>query len=191
MTERLEKKRETDVVTLLTQQHEEIRRLFEEVSRERGERRAEAFDRLRRLLAVHETAEEEIVHPMVRRSVSNGNEIIDARLREETEAKKILQALQKMGPASPVFDALFAEFRTAVLEHAEQEEREEFVELRAHSGEKQLRVMAAAVKVAQAIAPTHPHPVAETAPKNLLVGPLAALADRTRDFVRKARRRRR
>jgi hypothetical protein len=128
---------------------------------------------------------------MVRRFAGNGDEIVDARLREETEAKKILQALEKMGPASPMFDALFAEFRTAVLDHAEQEERGEFVELRAHGGEKQLRMMSAAVKAAQAIAPTHPHPVAQTATKNLLLGPLAALADRTRDFVREARRRRR
>jgi len=47
-------------------------------------------------------------------------------------------------------------------------------------------VMAAAIKAAEAIAPTHPHPGVETATRNLLVGPIAAVADRTRDIIRKA-----
>jgi hypothetical protein len=36
------------------------------------------------------------------------------------------------------------------------------------------------------MAPTHPHPGVETATQNLLAGPIAAVADRTRDVVRKA-----
>ena len=44
--------------SLLLHQHEEVRRLFAEVKTAGPADRAEAFDRLRRLLAVHETAEE-------------------------------------------------------------------------------------------------------------------------------------
>jgi hypothetical protein len=72
-----------------------------------------------------------------------------------------------------------------VLEHAEREEREEFPELRTH-GAAEMRVMAAAIKAAEATAPTHPHPGVETATANLLTGPFAAVADRARDVVRKA-----
>jgi len=36
------------------------------------------------------------------------------------------------------------------------------------------------------MAPTHPHPGVETAIQNLLAGPIAAVADPTRDIVRKA-----
>jgi hemerythrin superfamily protein len=185
MTKRPETMPEADAVELLIHQHEQIRSLLQEVDKTKGERRVEAFERLRRLLAVHETAEEEIVHPVVRRSLKNGHKVINARLEEENEGKKMLQALEKLGPSAQGFDALFAEFRKAVLEHAEHEEREEFPELRTHSsGER--RVMSAAIKAAEATAPTHPHPGVETATKNMLVGPFASVADRTRDAVRKA-----
>jgi hypothetical protein len=97
----------------------------------------------------------------------------------------MLQALEKMGPSAPGFDALFAELRQAVLDHAEQEEREEFPELKA-LGTAEMRVMAAAIKAAETMAPTHPHPGVETATQNLLAGPIATVADRTRDIVRKA-----
>jgi hemerythrin superfamily protein len=155
------------------------------VDKKKGDQRAEAFGRLRRLLAVHETAEEEIVHPVARRSLKNGHKVIDARLEEENAGKKMLRALEMMGPSATGFDALFAEFRTAVLEHAEREEREEFPELRTRSSAER-RVMSAAIKAAEATAPTHPHPGVETATKNMLVGPFAAVADRSRDVFRKA-----
>jgi hemerythrin superfamily protein len=185
MAKRLETMPEADAVELLIHQHEQIRSLFQKVDKAKGDRRVEAFERLRRLLAVHETAEEEFVHPVARRSLKNGHKVIDARLEEENEGKKMLQALEKMGPSAQGFDALFAEFRKAVLEHAEREEREEFPELRTHSsGER--RVMAAAIKAAEAAAPTHPHPGVETATKNMLVGPFASVADRIRDVVGKA-----
>jgi hemerythrin superfamily protein len=184
MARRLETGTETDAVDLLVRQHEEIRRLIKQVDDKAGRARAEAFDRLRRFLAVHETAEEEVVHPVARRSLDNGDEVIDARLKEENESKKMLQALEKMGPSAQGFEALYAEFRQAVLDHAEQEEREEFPELKA-LGPAEMRVMAAAIKAAEATAPTHPHPGVETATQNLLAGPVAAVADRTKDIVRK------
>jgi hemerythrin superfamily protein len=185
MSKRPETMSETDAIDVLVGQHKEIRRLFDEVSRKKGDQRAEAFTRLRRLLAVHETAEEEIVHPVARRSLTNGRAVIDARLEEENESKKTLQALEKMDPSTQGFETLFAQFREAVLAHADREEREEFPELRTHSPAEK-RVMATAIKAAEAMAPTHPHPGVETATQNLLVGPFAAMADRTKDVIRKA-----
>jgi magnesium-transporting ATPase (P-type) len=185
MTIRPETMPETDAVELLVRQHEEIRRLFEEVGERKGDARAEAFERLCRFLAVHETAEEEVVHPVARQSLKDGDRVIGARLEEENEAKRMLQALETMGPSAQGFDALFAELRKAVLQHAEREEREEFAELRTHSSQE-LRVMAVAIKAAEAVAPTHPHPGVETATKHMIVGPFAAVADRTRDVVRRA-----
>src|SRR4051794_6725501 len=56
-----------DVVAFLKEQHQQIKSLFSEVRSASGEQRREAFFALRRLLAVHETAEEEIVHPAARK----------------------------------------------------------------------------------------------------------------------------
>lgn len=52
-----------DVITLLHRQHETIRTLFAEVETAVGDERTDAWHQLVRLLSVHETAEEEIVHP--------------------------------------------------------------------------------------------------------------------------------
>ena len=185
MTQRPETMPEKDAIDLLIHQHQEIRRLFEEVDRSTGHAREEAFEKLCRFLAVHETAEEEVVHPLARRVIPNGDQIIEARLQEENEGKRVLQALEKMGTSAAGFEPLFTEFRKSVLEHAEHEEREEFAELRARGG-AELRGLAAAIKAAEAMAPTHPHPGVESATKNILIGTFAAAADRTRDVVRKA-----
>jgi Hemerythrin HHE cation binding domain len=184
MTQRPETMPETDAVGLLVRQHEEIRRLCREVEASAGARQAETFERLRRLLAVHETAEEEVVHPLVRRSHPLGDQIVDARLAEEKQGKRMLRDLERMGTADPSFPPMFARFRAAVLSHAEREEREEFTALRGR-GQAELRGLAAAIKAAEAVAPTHPHPGVESATRNLAFGAFVSVFDRARDLLRR------
>jgi hypothetical protein len=43
--------------------------------------------------------------------------------------------------------------------------------------------MRRAVEVAEATAPTHPHPGVESAPANMLAGPFASMLDRARDMI--------
>src|SRR4051794_5069626 len=100
-----------NVVTFLKSQHDQIKRLFAEVEGSAGKRREEAFRSLRVLLAVHETAEEEFVHPRVRKVAGGEGAIVDARLREENDAKKMLADLEKVGVDDPDFAIQFAEFK--------------------------------------------------------------------------------
>lgn len=172
-----------DVVTLLERQHEEIRRLFAKVESARGERRVSAFHDLVKLLSVHETAEEELVHPEVHRR-RGGKRVVNARIKEERHAKELLSTLDKIGPDAEGFDTLLRELRDDVLAHAEHEEREEFPLLRKNNDENRLRAMADTVRAAEAIAPTHPHPGVESATANVLLGPPTAVMDRTRDAIR-------
>jgi hemerythrin superfamily protein len=177
---------ENDVIDLLIGQHMTIRDLFTEVATTTGPARRTAFEQLVRLLAVHETAEEQLIHPLARISVHGGGDVVDDRLAEEHEAKKALAALEELGPDAPEFDARFAAFRADVLEHAHHEETYEFRYLRARVPAVQLRALAPMVKAAEAIAPTHPHPGVESATANTLVGPALSLFDRTKDLVRTA-----
>ncbi|MET8181257.1 hemerythrin domain-containing protein [Streptomyces sp. NPDC005336] len=177
---------EDDVVALLMRQHGDIRNLFDEVERATGEDRRDAFRRLVRLLAVHETAEEEVVHPVARRSFDGGEGVVEDRLREERDAKEKLSRLDEMSTEDPRFLPLLMELRADVMEHARSEERYEFIQLRRRTDPGQLATMAKAVKAAEAMAPTRPHPGVETAAKNIALGPVAAAIDRTRDTVRKA-----
>ena len=171
-----------DVVDLLLQQHQRIREMFDAVESAHGEERKDRFEELRRFLAVHETAEELVVHPRAR-IAEGGNEVVDARLAEEHSAKEILSRLDKMDLADADFTPTLAQLRTAVLEHADAEERDEFPLLRRDNDEKTLELMAKAVRAAEALAPTHPHPGVESMTANLVAGPLASLVDRTRDVV--------
>lgn len=177
-----------DVIALLLRQHQEIRELFTEVEKTTGDERQDAFRSLVRLLAVHETAEEEVVHPAAR-SADGAGPIVDARIGEERRAKELLSTLNDMGPEAEGFDTLLMQLRDDVLAHAEHEEREEFPRLRAAYSAEQLRGMAVAVRAAEAVAPTRPHPGVESAKANLLLGPPAAIMDRARDLIRAALRR--
>src|SRR4051812_10732224 len=175
-----------DVVTLLLAQHERIRSLFQEVDKAAGTpARQASFEELRRLLAVHETAEELVVHPEARHA-DGGSDVVDARLQEEHDAKEVLATLDGMDVGDPGFTDRFAGLREAVLAHAESEERHEFPLLLSSTDEKTRERMAAAVRAAESMAPTHPHPGVESQPANLVGGPLASLVDRTRDAVRTA-----
>jgi hemerythrin superfamily protein len=172
-----------DVVDLLLSQHNEVKALFARVKSSTGEQKRDAFQELVRLLAVHESAEEQVVHPAARPDA--GDSVVDARLHEEEEAKHVLSDLYDLGTESPEFDARFAEFEQAVLAHAAHEEQEEFPQLRRNTDPDKLRRMAGAVRAAEAVSPTRPHPAAGENPvSNMLAGPPVAIFDKMRDAVR-------
>ncbi|WP_028812957.1 hemerythrin domain-containing protein [Streptomyces flavidovirens] len=177
---------DNDVVALLMRQHGDIRNLFDEVEQSTGDRRKDAFRRLVRLLAVHETAEEEVVHPFARRSLPGGEQVVEDRLAEERAAKEALSALDDMDIDDPKFLPRLLALREDVQAHARAEERYEFTHIRRSTDAAKLALMAKGVKAAEAMAPTRPHPGVESAAANVALGPVAALMDRTKDAVRKA-----
>lgn len=86
----------------------------------------------------------------------------------------------------PKFMPQLMKLRTDVQEHARAEERYEFTHIRRSTDVTNLVAMAKAVKAAEAMAPTRPHPGVESGAANMALGPVAALMDRTRDAVREA-----
>ncbi|MGW5606327.1 hemerythrin domain-containing protein [Streptomyces sp. NPDC003753] len=178
--------KDADVIALFLRQHGDIRNLFDEVEQSAGEERRDAFRRLVRLLAVHETAEEEVIHPFARRALSGGDQVVDERLAEERAAKQTLADLDTMDTDDPEFLPRLRALRADVQEHARAEERYEFTHMRRTADATTLAAMANVIKVAEAVAPTRPHPGAESAVANVALEPVAALMDRTKDAVRKA-----
>ncbi|MEV6740328.1 hemerythrin domain-containing protein [Streptomyces sp. NPDC051104] len=178
--------KDADVIALLMRQHGDIRNLFDEVEQSAGEERRDAFRRLVRLLAVHETAEEEVIHPFARRALSGGDQVVDDRLAEERAAKETLADLDAMDTDDPEFLPRLRALRADVQEHARAEERYEFTHIRRSADPTSLAAMANVIKAAEAVAPTRPHPGVESAVANVALGPVAALVDRTKDAVRKA-----
>src|SRR6266511_3514402 len=176
-----ETRTDRDVVELLLEQHDEIKSMFNELRQVQGPAKQELFNDLVRLLAVHETAE----HPVARRKLEDGEQVVEQRLEEEDRAKKELADLYDMGVDHPDFDRRVQAFAAEVTQHATKEEGEEFLRLRATVDADKLRKMAGALKAAEAAAPTRPHAGApESAAGNILVGPPVAVFDRIRDAIR-------
>jgi len=173
----------TDVVTFLEEQHDQIEAGFELVLNSVGDERRNAFVALRRLLAVHETAEEEVVHPAARRALPDGDVVVEARLQEENEAKQVLAELEDLDVDSAEFGRQFALLQSAVIAHAKAEEENEFERLADILDQGRLEQMRKAVDFAERMAPTRPHPGVESATANMLVGPFAAMLDRARDAL--------
>jgi hemerythrin superfamily protein len=176
-----------DVIDLLIAQHDRMERLFVDLLTSvaaRAEERAATFDELVRVLAVHEAAEEEVVHPYARAAIADGEQIVDARLEEERLAKDQLASLCAMGVDSPEFELRLLALRDVVAEHARAEERHEFTRLRACVEPATLRAMATAVRTAEALAPDR-HDIDPSAKRaRLALDPPLAVFDRARDLVR-------
>ena len=176
-----------EVVAFLKAQHNLIEDMFEEVLHASDPKaREKPFIELRQLLAVHETAEEMVVHPRVRREADSGDGIVDARLQEEHDAKELLSQIEKLDITSQQFIDEVTKLRDAVLDHARHEEDEEFPVLEREVDDNDLKRMGSAVRAAEAIAPTRPHPGVESAKLNFAVGPFASMLDRARDLIQQA-----
>jgi hemerythrin superfamily protein len=173
----------TGATALLRYQHEQVKGMFTELFGAQGEHRQQLFDCLRATLAAHETAEEMVVYPSARNA--GLEEIVEARIKEEDEAKVALAELEKLDPNTPPFDAKIRAFHEAVLHHATAEETELFPRLEQKVSADDLARMGDRIRTAEKMAPTHAHPHGpSSAVGNMLVGPFAAMVDRVRDKLR-------
>jgi hypothetical protein len=178
---------EGDVIRILLEQHARIQELFGEIHNATAASKRRVFDELRRLLAVHEAAEEMIVRP-VTRAAAGGNRIASARNHEEHMATHLLADLEKMELSSQEFGAALARFETDVVEHSKHEEAEEFPLILESRSEQQRVWMGKGLRAAETFAPTHPHPVAAgSTTAQYALGPFASLLDHARDVMKKAR----
>lgn len=170
-------------IDLLITQHEQVSRLLDAVEAGPATQRQASFDELRELLAVHEAAEELVLRPVTRRDVPGGDQVADARMKEENEAKETLAELEKLDVNSAEFLERFAAFKADVLTHADNEEKVEFPAVRAAEEPGELATLAERIQKAEASAPTHPHPGAKSTKANASLGPFAAMLDRARDAL--------
>jgi iron-sulfur cluster repair protein YtfE (RIC family) len=174
-----------DIIDILLEQHGRIRELLTHVKDAEGDHRQQSFDELRALLAAHETGEEMILRPVS--SKDAGTKVADERNQEENEATRHLANLEKVDVSSAEFEREFAKFERELLDHAQHEEQEEFPSVRAREDRDRLVTMGKALRAAEKIAPTHPHPSTAGSPvAQWAVGPFASLIDRARDAIKKA-----
>lgn len=174
---------EGDVISLLSEQHVRIRRLFMDVKAATGRHRQHAFDELRALLAVHETVEDLVIRPITAKVA--GKSVAAELTREEEDILLRLTCLESLNCAGRVFHTFFPAFEAAVVHHTMREEREELPAIRESCDAAMREEMGARISAVGLLVPTHPHPfkAADSVRDPWMVPPLDALIERTRARV--------
>ena len=173
--------RDSDVIDLLTTDHLEVLGLLTEFRTSTSpERRRELADVVIGELVRHSVAEEMFVYPAMRRHLPDGDAAVDHDVAEHQQLEKLMKDWEAADDAE--FDRVLDELEAVLRDHVDDEESEQFPQLRDHIPHRELVGLAAKVEAAKNVAPTRPHPLA---PNNALfhfvVGPGVGLVDRLRD----------
>jgi hypothetical protein len=173
-----------EAIDLLVGQHNMINRQFVlTLGESTYAERERAFLQLRQLLAVHETAEQRVIHPTARLHLVRSDEIIDARLSEERIIKEALGKLESLDIISAEFVDRLRRLHTAVLLHAAREEAEELARLRGDLDDAGLQRVRRAAVIGEAIVSDRRIPDAESPAANLMVGSFAMMLDWASDVL--------
>ena len=173
-----------DVVDLLQARHREVTLLMEEYERSASDPRLREhlLRDIRRKLSIHEAVEEQLIHPLARRSLPDGHRVVVEVLAQEQRATELLARIEHTEPNTPEMDALTSELFAAVRAHAQTEEDEVFPALRLYLGPRERMRLGAMFERVERLAPTHPHPrTPRTPPGNVILGAPVAVLDRARD----------
>ena len=174
-----------DIVDLLLEDHAEARRLLDQICSAASHEREDLFWALVPALVQHEVAEEVVIYPTIRSEAPDGEHEVEPRLKEQSEAEGLLAEMEKLDRTSAEFAQKLEKLSDGVLQHAEAEEQNIFPLLQALEDAEQRAQLGMRYEKAKAAAPTHPHPKApDTPPGNKVIGPVAALFDKTRDALK-------
>jgi hemerythrin-like domain-containing protein len=172
-----------DVIDVLTSDHRDVTALI-------GEIRTVTDPMIRRDLADtaiselvrHAVAEEMYVYPVMRKYLAGGEQAVEHDIEEHKELERTMKELEGADVSSAEFDVALGKLEALLADHVQDEESEQFPELRLRVPQEELTELAAKVETAKKLAPTRPHPGAPNSELfHKLVGPGVGLVDRLRD----------
>jgi len=174
-----------DVIELLEHDHREVEQMFAEYEQTTSKEDKETLrDRIIIELVRHSEAEEQAVYPLIRKSIDNGEQIIEHEIDEHSKAERIMKELDTMSADDPQFGVLMQQLMDDIKEHVAEEENDVFPQFRTKVDADELNKLGETVERLKKIVPTHPHPMApDHPPFNALLGPGAGLVDRLRDML--------
>ena len=122
-----------DALTLLTEDHDQLRSLFEQYE-ELGSRAHAGKQKLAlqicEELTRHSTIEEEIFYPAVRKAAKASGDLVDEAVVEHAAARDLISQLMQMDAGDDLFDAKVRVLGEQVMHHVEEEESEMFPKAR-------------------------------------------------------------
>jgi hemerythrin superfamily protein len=168
-----------NVVDLLKNDHRKVERLFERYrSASTGTKRT-ILDEITRELTKHTYAEETVLYPVLRASISDGESLMDDAVTEHQEAKGLLVELEDADVGSLEADAKVATLRRAIEQHVRDEEGEIFPEMERLLDRARLEGLGLEIENAKQAAPDRPPESAvQDSPGTSVAGVVSAATDR-------------
>ncbi len=173
---------EQDVVDVLMTDHREALTLVEQIPAADPAQRRDMADTIIAELMRHSVAEEMYVYPAMREHLPEGDAAVQHDIEEHQQLEEAMKALESVDSADPRFLEVLGQLEAVLRDHVQDEETEQFPQLRARIPREQLVEMAAKVETAKKVAPTRPHPAAPHSELfHKMVGPGVGMVDRMRD----------
>lgn len=173
-----------DAIEVLTTDHREVERLFEQVQSESAGKE-QTVEKIVRELSIHDAIERELLYPAVKDKLSSGGERLAEHSLDEHEEVAALLAEIESTEDQAQRDSLLQRVISDVKRHVAEEEQQIFPQLRSTMGQEELAELGSKLEQAKGRAPTHPHPHAPRSGLGAKVaGAGAAAMDKARDAGR-------
>jgi hemerythrin superfamily protein len=115
-----------DAISLLTQDHREVSKLFEAFEKEDADK-AEIATQVCRMLTVHAMVEEELFYPAAREALADeGEDLLDEAEVEHASAKNLIAQIEAEGQDGDLFEAKVKVLGEYIRHHVKEEEGELF-----------------------------------------------------------------
>jgi hemerythrin superfamily protein len=172
-----------DVIDILISDHRDVTALIGEIKTVTDPMiRRDLADTAISELVRHAVAEEMYVYPAMRKYLADGEKAVEHDVEEHKELEQTMKQLEGADVSSAEFDAALRKLEALLADHVQDEESEQFPELRRRVPQEELMELAGKVETAKKLAPTRPHPNAPNSEVfHKLVGPGVGLVDRLRD----------
>lgn len=125
MPSKKQEKSGTDAITLLKQDHEKVRQMFEEFEKADEDRKFELAAEICQALTVHSTIEEEIFYPQVRESIEAEDLMLEAEIEHDT-VKNLIERVQEGEVDETQLSAMIKVMNEYVNHHVNEEQRRMF-----------------------------------------------------------------
>jgi len=129
MPSRKQQDKGQDAIQLLRQDHDEVRKMFEEFESADEDRKFELAAEICQALTVHSTIEEEIFYPQVREAIDAEDMMTEAEI-EHTSVKQLIERVQAGEVDEVQLTAMIKVMGEYVNHHVNEEQRKMFPRVR-------------------------------------------------------------
>ena len=124
-TRKQEKSGGMDAIQLLKQDHDQVRKMFEEFESGDEDRKFELAAEICQALIVHSTIEEEIFYPQVREAIDAEDLMLEAEIEHDT-VKQLIERVQEREFDETQLSAMIKVMKEYVNHHVNEEQRKMF-----------------------------------------------------------------